>query len=178
METPGSHFPASCSFLGVADPKIRYYIDPETDEPHFFNHQVDCNEVDEVLATSTEDRPSRDGTRMALGQTANGRHLKVIYVRDSRDSSLFRHYCLSTHRKSAGCLQTKAAAEEQKMKNDFPPGWNQTRVQNVIKQYEEQTEDEAVKEDEAFLDQQRSTWMEIPLELVPAVREILSKQAS
>ena len=89
METPGSHFPASCSFLGVADPKIRYYIDPETDEPHFFNHQVDCNEVDEVLATSTEDRPSRDGTRMALGQTANGRHLKVIYVRDSRDSSLF-----------------------------------------------------------------------------------------
>ena len=42
------------------------------------------------------------------------------------------------------------------MKNDFPPGWNQARVQKVIKHYEEQTEDEAVKEDEAYLSQQRS----------------------
>ena len=46
-------------------------------------------EVDEVLANSTEDRHSREGSRMALGQTSSGRHLKVIYVRDSRDSSLF-----------------------------------------------------------------------------------------
>ena len=31
----------------------------------------------------------------------------------------------------------------------FPPGWDQERVQRVLKQYEQQTEEEAVAEDEA-----------------------------
>ena len=35
--------------------------------------------------------------------------------------------------------------------NKFPPGWDEERVQRVIKHYEEQTEDEAVAEDEAAL---------------------------
>lgn len=33
--------------------------------------------------------------------------------------------------------------------NRFPPGWDEERVRRVIKHYEEQTEDEAVAEDEA-----------------------------
>jgi hypothetical protein len=59
--------------------------------------------------------------------------------------------------------------------NRFPPGWDAKRVQGVLAHYEEQTEDEAVAEDEAtFADQ---TWavMEIPFDLVPVVRELLAK---
>lgn len=33
--------------------------------------------------------------------------------------------------------------------NRFPPGWDEERVQKVLTHYEEQTEDEAVAEDEA-----------------------------
>jgi hypothetical protein len=60
--------------------RLRFYIDPETGEPHIYNHDVDEAEVAEVLAKPAEDRPGRDGSRVALGATAAGRHLRVIYV--------------------------------------------------------------------------------------------------
>ena len=57
----------------------------------------------------------------------------------------------------------------------FPPGWNEQRVRKVIAHYEVQTEDEAVAEDEATLQDQTQTVMEIPTELVPVVRELIAK---
>ena len=57
----------------------------------------------------------------------------------------------------------------------FPPGWNEERVQKVLKHYEEQTEDEAVAEDEATLEDSTQTVMEVPNELVPAIRELIAK---
>lgn len=57
----------------------------------------------------------------------------------------------------------------------FPPGWNEERVRRVLTHYEEQTEDEAVAEDEAAFEDQAQTVMQIPKELVPAVRELLAK---
>lgn len=57
----------------------------------------------------------------------------------------------------------------------FPPGWDAKRVQRVLSHYEEQTEDEAVAEDEATIADQTQAVMEIPLALVPAVRELLAK---
>jgi len=59
--------------------------------------------------------------------------------------------------------------------NKFPSGWDNERVQKVIAYYEEQTEDEAVAEDEAAFEQQLQTTMEIPQELVPVVRELIAK---
>jgi hypothetical protein len=43
------------------------------------------------------------------------------------------------------------APSERKMirQNRFPPGWDEERMQKVLMHYEEQTEDEAVVEDEA-----------------------------
>jgi hypothetical protein len=41
---------------------------------------VDEGEVLDILETPGEDRPGRDGSRVALGQTASGRYLRVIYV--------------------------------------------------------------------------------------------------
>jgi hypothetical protein len=57
----------------------------------------------------------------------------------------------------------------------FPPGWDAERVRKVLMHYEEQTEDEAVAEDEAAFEDSTQTVMGVPNELVPAVRELIAK---
>jgi Domain of unknown function (DUF4258) len=59
---------------------IRYYIDPQTDEPHIHNHRVSEAEVEAVLERPGEDRPGAEGARIAVGRTSGGRYLRVIYV--------------------------------------------------------------------------------------------------
>ncbi len=68
---------------------IRFYIDPETDLPHIYNHDVKEEEVEDVLDSPREDRPGRDDSRVAIGQTQGGRVLRVIYVRDPQPDSVF-----------------------------------------------------------------------------------------
>ncbi len=65
------------------------------------------------------------------------------------------------------------------MKNttNFPRGWDEGRVRRLLQHYESQTEEEAVAEDEAALEDTTQTVMQIPNELVPAVRKLLSKHA-
>ena len=62
--------------------------------------------------------------------------------------------------------------------NEFPPGWDEKRVQSVIDYYENQTEDEAVAEDEAGLRDESITLMEVPTELVSVVLELISKHSA
>ena len=62
--------------------QIRFYIDHETGLPHIFSHGVEESEVEDVLASPGEDRPGREGSRIAIGQTIGGRYLRVIYVPD------------------------------------------------------------------------------------------------
>jgi len=50
---------------------------------------VDELEVIEVLERADEDRAGREGSRIALGQTAAGRYLRVIYVPDPQPDSVF-----------------------------------------------------------------------------------------
>jgi len=57
----------------------------------------------------------------------------------------------------------------------FPPGWNEERVRKVVEHYERQTEEEALAEDEAALEDPTQTVMEVPRELVPAIRELIAK---
>ena len=67
------------------------------------------------------------------------------------------------------------------MKNEqrYPPGWDDERVRSVLEYYESQTEDEAVAEHEAaYEDNPHYTMMDIPHELVPAVRELIAKHAA
>jgi len=59
--------------------------------------------------------------------------------------------------------------------NVFPPGWDEERVAKVLEHYENQTEEEAVAEDEAAFELSGQTFIEVPTELVPAVRELLAK---
>lgn len=59
----------------------------------------------------------------------------------------------------------------------FPPGWDEARVRRLLEHYESQTEEQAVAEDEESFADTKQTVMEIPNELVPAVRDLLSKHA-
>ena len=61
---------------------IRFYIDIETGSPHIYNHAINEVEVEEVLGDPGEDRPSRDDSRIAIGQIQAGRYLRVIHVPD------------------------------------------------------------------------------------------------
>lgn len=60
-------------------------------------------------------------------------------------------------------------------KPKYPAGWDKSRVQKLIQHYESQSEEEAVAEDEATLADPTQTIMEVPSELVPAVRELIAK---
>ena len=57
----------------------------------------------------------------------------------------------------------------------YPPGWDEKRVKEVLANYESQTEEEALAEDEAAFEAAGQTVMEIPTELVPKVRELIAK---
>jgi hypothetical protein len=57
----------------------------------------------------------------------------------------------------------------------FPPGWDEDRVRRVLAHYEEQTEEEAVAEDEAAVEEPDQTVMEVPTTLVPVIRELIAK---
>ena len=57
----------------------------------------------------------------------------------------------------------------------FPPGWDEERVERVLAHYETQSESEALAEDEATFETAGQTLMEVPSDLVPAVRELIAK---
>ena len=69
--------------------KIRFYIDPETDQPHIYNHGIREDEVEAVLRKPGEDRPGREGSRVAVGKANTGRYIRVIYVPDPMPESVF-----------------------------------------------------------------------------------------
>lgn len=60
----------------------------------------------------------------------------------------------------------------------FPPDWNEARVRKVLAQYEAQTEEEAVAEDEAAFESTGHTFIEVPNELVAAVRELIARHSA
>jgi hypothetical protein len=69
--------------------EIRFYIDPETGEPHIYEHQVTEDEVIDVLRGRGDDFPGHRNSQIRFGQTAAGRYLKVVYVPDEDRDGLF-----------------------------------------------------------------------------------------
>ena len=59
--------------------------------------------------------------------------------------------------------------------NRFPEGWDEQRVRQVLEHYEDQTEDEAEDEDEAAYEDRTESLVQVPVELLPAVRELIAK---
>jgi len=58
----------------------------------------------------------------------------------------------------------------------YPVGWDEAHVKRVLAHYEQQSDEEAVAEDEAAYESTTHTAMEVPVDLVPAVRELLGKR--
>jgi hypothetical protein len=61
--------------------------------------------------------------------------------------------------------------------NRFPEGWDDERIRRVIDHYESQSQADAVAEDEAPYEHEEptSTLIEVPTEIVPAVRDLIAK---
>lgn len=49
---------------------IRFFIDPETDQPHIYGHGVSEEEVRDALLRPGEDRAGNEGSRVAIGRSA------------------------------------------------------------------------------------------------------------
>jgi len=64
-----------------------------------------------------------------------------------------------------------------KKKNEFPKGWDESRVNKVLTHYESQTEDEASAEDESAWKARTATFIEVPNKLLPRIRALLAKAA-
>lgn len=60
----------------------------------------------------------------------------------------------------------------------FPAGWDEDCVKRVIAHYEEQSEEEAVVEDEAANEAHDQTIMVVPTDLVPTIRDLIAKRKS
>lgn len=58
----------------------------------------------------------------------------------------------------------------------YPAGWDEARVRRVLEHYQAQTDEEAVADDEAAYESTTHTAMEVPVDLVPAVRELIAKR--
>jgi hypothetical protein len=69
--------------------KVRYYIDPQTDVPPIYGHDVSELEVEEVLEHAVEDYPGLEGSRVAIGPASTGRTLRVVYAPDPGPNGVF-----------------------------------------------------------------------------------------
>lgn len=79
--------PGTAAKMGVV--RLRFYVDPETGEPHIHEHGVSEDEVNEILGNPADEFGGRGDSRIALGQTEHGRYLQVVYAPDPGGQSAF-----------------------------------------------------------------------------------------
>jgi hypothetical protein len=60
-------------------------------------------------------------------------------------------------------------------KTKFPPDWDEQRVRRVLKHYGQQTDEQAMAEDEAAFEDSTQAVMQVPKYLVPTIRELIAK---
>ena len=58
---------------------------------------------------------------------------------------------------------------------NFPPGWDEERIREVIAHYESQDEDEQFAEIEAARETESITMMTVPTELAAEVRALIAR---
>jgi hypothetical protein len=74
---------------------IRFFIDPDTELPHIFQHHVSVEEVVELFRNYhlTEGSRRREGAekapRIALGRTNAGRYMKIVFSPDEEGGGIF-----------------------------------------------------------------------------------------
>ena len=58
----------------------------------------------------------------------------------------------------------------------LPKKWDEQRVKRVLDHYKSQSDDQATAEDEAAWADTSHTQMDVPVDLVPAVRDMIAKK--
>jgi hypothetical protein len=109
------------------------------------------NRQDTSRALSSDNLCSRPGTRKRICDFS---------IRAARETIVRLSKTLTQERKEM-------------RQGKYPPGWDEKKVQRVLKHYEQQTEEEAVAEDEAAFEDSTQAIMEVPRELVPTIRNLL-----
>jgi len=79
--------------------------------------------------------------------------------------------------KKKGKNHLVSIGQQKRDPNRYPKGLNREKVQAIIEHYENQTEDQAVEEDEAAFNDRAITMMAVPIALVPKVQKLISKRA-
>jgi uncharacterized DUF497 family protein len=68
---------------------VTFFTDSDTGEPHIFNHGVTEAEVRQILAHPGVILKGRKTSRLALGQTVDGRYLKIVYSKRREGRGVF-----------------------------------------------------------------------------------------
>jgi hypothetical protein len=68
---------------------IHYQIDADSGLPHIYGHNVSEREVEDVLRGLLENRPGERSSRVLIGQTRQGRYLRVIVSIDWDGQGIF-----------------------------------------------------------------------------------------
>ncbi len=58
----------------------------------------------------------------------------------------------------------------------FPAGWDESRIQQVLDHYEAQSDEDAAVEDEAAFESTTHTAIQVPVDLLPEVRELMARR--
>jgi hypothetical protein len=58
----------------------------------------------------------------------------------------------------------------------FPPGWDAQRVRRLIAHYDALDEEEQIAEDEAAQEQPTQTTVVVPIEFMPAIRQMFAQK--
>jgi hypothetical protein len=58
----------------------------------------------------------------------------------------------------------------------FPPGWDADRVRRLIASYDALDEEQHVAEDEAAQEQPSQTTVVVPIEFMPAIRQMFAQK--
>ena len=68
---------------------VRYHVDADTGLPHIYGHNVSEQDVEDVLRRPLENRPGDRSSRVLIGQTGQGRYLRVIVSIDWDGQGVF-----------------------------------------------------------------------------------------
>jgi hypothetical protein len=80
-----------------------------------------------------------------------------------------------TDKRSPRKARKAAKRARPKDPNRYPKGWNRQKVQAVLEHYENQTDEEAIAEDEAAWRDGAYAMIQVPLALVPRVQKLLAR---
>jgi hypothetical protein len=70
---------------------------------------------------------------------------------------------------------SKRRKSGKRIKQQFPPGWNERRVRAVIDHYERLTDEELAREIEAAPELTEETLISVPTKLVPEVQKLIRR---